>query len=216
MTDLGKTKEMPVSITDAIYNRHVIRSYLADEVEPAIIHKLLNAAVHAPTAMHQEPWSFAVIQDLNMLKSLSDYAKELVRKEVQGPQAQRMLDLINQDGYNVFYNAGTLLVIYTKHKGHFVAADCWLAAENLMLAAYELGLGSCVIGFAVSALNSEEWKAKLGIPAEMEAIAPIIVGYRAGGDVPVTSRKEPEIVAWFKNDQFLLPTSPAPHDVLKC
>ena len=73
MTNLVKDEENPGNIANAIYNRHAVRNYLADEVEPIIIHKLLNAAVRAPTAMHQEPWSFAIIQDLNMLSSLSNY-----------------------------------------------------------------------------------------------------------------------------------------------
>jgi nitroreductase len=74
-------------------------------------------------------------------------------------------------------------------------ADCWLAAENLLLAAYAQGLGTCVIGFAVSALNTPEWKAELKIPSEMTAIAPMIVGVPAGVTPPVP-RKPPEIISW--------------------
>ena len=74
-------------------------------------------------------------------------------------------------------------------------ADCWLAAENLLLAACAQGLGTCVIGFAVSALNTPEWKSELKIPAEMTAIAPMIVGVPAGVTPPVP-RKPPEIISW--------------------
>ena len=79
--------------------------------------------------------------------------------------------------------------------GPFVAADCWLAAENLMLAACARGLGTCVIGFAVSALNTPEWKTELKIPVEMNAIAPIIVGVPVG-ETALVPRKQPEIVIW--------------------
>ena len=106
-----------------------------------------------------------------------------------------MLDLVNKPDFHVFYNAGTLIVIYSKFQGQFVVADCWLAAENLMLAACAKGLGSFVIGFAVSALNTQEWKADLGIPAEMTAIAPIIVGLPAS-ETPLVPRKEPDIFTW--------------------
>jgi len=64
-----------------------------------------------------------------------------------------------------------------------------------MLAACAKGLGTCVIGFAVSALNTLEWKAELKIPPEMTAIAPIIVGVPAG-ETPPVPRKQPEIVTW--------------------
>ena len=53
-----------------------------------------------------------------------------------------------------------------------VEADCWLAAENLMLAATAKGLGTCCIGFAVGILNTEEVKRELGIPEDGAAVAP--------------------------------------------
>jgi nitroreductase len=50
----------------------------------------------------------------------------------------------------VFYDA--LIVIGARRRGPVVVADCWLAAENLMLAVCALGPGTCCIGSAVPAL----------------------------------------------------------------
>jgi hypothetical protein len=86
-------------------------------------------------------------------------------------------------------------VIYARPMGPFVVADCWLAAENLMLAAHALGLGSCVIGSAVGALNAPEVKLELGIPADSTAVAPVIVG-TPKGEWPATTRKPPQILGW--------------------
>jgi len=69
---------------DAIYHRRAVRNYIPRTIARAVIRKLLDAAVHAPTAMHEEPWSFAVIQDKALLSRLSDSAKERVRSEAQG------------------------------------------------------------------------------------------------------------------------------------
>lgn len=80
----------------------------------------------------------------------------------------------------VFYDAGTLIVICAKPMGPFAVADCWLAAENLMLAACAMGLGTCCIGSAVPALNTVDAKAELGIPLDVTAVAPIIVGVPSG------------------------------------
>jgi nitroreductase len=200
MTNPRKAAEPEVSMSalDAIYHRRAVRDYTPRTIDQAVIRTLLDAAVHAPTAMHEEPWSFAVIQDKNLLNRLSDSAKERVRSEAQGADthhAKHSLDLVNKPDFHVFYNAGTLIIIYSKFQGLYVVADCWLAAENLMLAACAKGLGTCVIGFAVSALNTSEWKAELKIPAEMTAIAPIIVGVSAG-ETPPVSRKQPEVVTW--------------------
>ncbi len=190
--------EVSMSALDAIYHRRAVRDYTPRTIDQAVIRTLLDAAVHAPTAMHEEPWSFAVIQDKNLLNRLSDSAKEQVRSEVPGSDSHRAkhtLDLVNKPDFYVFFNAGTLIIIYGKFQGPFVVADCWLAAENLMLAACAKGLGTCVIGLAVSALNTPEWKGELKIPPEMTAIAPIIVGVPAG-ETPPVSRKPPEIVTW--------------------
>jgi nitroreductase len=187
-----------MSALDAIYHRRSVRDYSPRAIDEATIRSLLDAAVHAPTAMHEEPWSFAVIQDKNLLNRLSDSAKERVRNEAQSSDshhAKHSLEVVNAPDFHVFYNAGTLIVIYSKFPGPFVVADCWLAAENLLLAACAKGLGTCVIGFAASALNTPEWKAELKIPAEMTAIAPVIVGVPAG-ETPPVPRKSPEILIW--------------------
>ena len=194
----GNTPSTPMSALDVIYKRRAIRDYLPQKVNQDTINALLNAAIHAPTAMHEEPWAFAIIQDQDILNRLSDSTITMVRNSASGSndtQSKHMLDLVNKPGFHVFYNASTLIVIYSKFQGQFVTADCWLAAENLMLAACARQLGTCVIGFAVQALNSNEWKAELGIPHDMTAIAPIIVGVPKETLQP-TSRKQPDIIVW--------------------
>lgn len=96
--------------------------------------------------------------------------------------------------FNAFYNAGTLILICGKPFGPFVVADCGLA-ENLMLAACANELCTCPIGLAVAALNTPKWKKELGIPPEMTAIAPIVVGVPAG-ETPPVGRKPPEVLSW--------------------
>jgi nitroreductase len=190
--------ESRMNIMEAIHERRSVRSYLPERLDPATVRTLLEAATWAPTAVHEEPWAFVIVQDTGVLKSLSDRAKKVFAAEaerVHADQASHLLDMLANPDFNIFYNAGTLIIICARPKGAFVTADCWLAAENLMLAAYGKGLGSCVIGFAVPALNTPEIKAELGIPAECSAIAPIIVGVPSG-ETPRTTRKEPEILAW--------------------
>ena len=70
--------------------------------------------------------------------------------------------------------------------------DWALAAENLMLAAYAAGLGSCWIGFAQGFLNTSEGKAVLGLPSAWAPVAPIVVGYPRIAPNPVP-RNEPDI-----------------------
>jgi len=67
------TPEMPAAI-QAILARRSVRSYAPRALDRATIVELLSAAMRAPTAVHQEPWAFVVVQDAPTLKRLSDKA----------------------------------------------------------------------------------------------------------------------------------------------
>jgi nitroreductase len=69
--------KQPMSAMDAIYHRRSVRDYAPEKIDQNVIRSLLDAAVHAPTAMHEEPWSFAVIQDKKLLDRLSESAKKI-------------------------------------------------------------------------------------------------------------------------------------------
>jgi len=135
---------------------------------------------------------FIVIQDQPLLQRLSNLAKPLFMAETA--ISSHILNSWDQPDANIFYNASTLIVIGSFATGQFVTADCWLAAENLMLTACSMGLGSCVIGSALPIFNMPEIKAEFGIPAEYSAIAPIIIGYPSGATVPV-SRNDPVVLS---------------------
>jgi nitroreductase len=197
MESLSLSDRYKMDVMDAIYNRRAVRNYLPKKVDSSIIHQLLDAAVHAPSALHEESRAFVVVQDKNLLDRISDSAKLLTGKEKNEKdlQRQRILSVVQQKEFNVFYNAPTLIVICSTFKGEFVSADCWLAAENLMLAAMTYGLASCVIGFSVPALNLPEWKTELGIPKKMTAVTPIILGWPTGKTLP-TIHQSPTILKW--------------------
>lgn len=187
----------PTSIMEAIYLRSSVRDYTDEIVDSELITMFFNAAVQAPTAMHEEPCVFSVIQDSGLLYRISQDAKQriLSKNLNKGSFAKHELEIVRNPEFNIFYNSNTLVLICSKFSSQFVHADCWLAAQNLMLAAYANGLGSCVIGFAVETLNAPQWKHELNIPEKVEIIAPIILGKpsRVGSQIP---RKPVEILSW--------------------
>jgi len=186
-----------MNVFQAILARRSVRGYKPDAVDSTLIRCLLEAAVRAPSAMHQEPWAFVIVQDKKLLRTLSDIAKPLVLAEIRqsaSESTRHHLDIFGQDDFNVFYDAGTLIIICGHKDSPFFEADCWLAAENLMLSACAMGLGSCVIGSALPAFKTDDVKSRLRIPPEFSAVAPIILGY-ASNEVAPTSRKSPVVLA---------------------
>lgn len=201
---MPQTQGRPSSALDVIFSRRSVRAYTPQKLDAATVRALLDAAVQAPTALRAEPWAFVVIQDRERLWRYSERAKgawaaHVDYRDLQLPDdpatARAFLDQLARPEFSIFYDASTLIVICARRLGPFVAADCWLAAENLMLAASAMGLGSCCIGSAVPLLNSPDIKAELSIPGDVDVIAPIVVGVQSGPGTDV-ARKEPVILSW--------------------
>jgi nitroreductase len=194
----GQRSQATISVEDAIRLRSSARAYAPDKVPWTAVTSLLSAAVRAPTAMHDEPWAFAVIQDPALLKEISERARKLMADEPHPELLHRgghALDVFRERGFDVFHGAGTLIIIGTQSEDRFAVADCWLAAENLMLQAFAMNLGTCVIGSAVAALDLPEVKSQVGLPDDFKPIAPIIVGIPAA-PAPPTPRRDPRLLAW--------------------
>jgi len=183
--------ELEQSIFETILGRRSVRSYADRTVEPDILKTLLEAAVWAPTAMHKEPWGFIIIQNKVVLKHLSDLAKPLFIEELKKIGTRE--DVLKHTDGNLFYDAGTLIIICGKTNGHLPIADCWMAAENMILAACAMNLGSCVVASALPAMSLPDVKSSLGIPTGFAAIAPVIIGYPKTETAP-SSRKAPLIL----------------------
>jgi len=185
-----------MELMEAIYNRRAVRDYTDKQMPRLAVIELINAAVQAPSAINQQPWAFAVFQGRQRLKDYSDRAKaHLLATLDRGSDLHGLRDMLADTNYNIFYSAGTLLVICAKPDGLNPAEDCCLAAQNLMLAAHGMGLGTCPIGFARSWLNLTEVKQELEIPLNYAAVFPVIVGCPAKVTASVT-RRQPEIVSW--------------------
>ncbi len=185
-----------MELKDAIERRRAVRDYTERVVDKSTVQALIGAAIQAPSAINLQPWAFVVIQDKPLLKRYSDRAKVLVRGTMDLTAAPAEINQILSDpAFNIFYNAGTLIVIYARPAGEHPDWDCCLAAQNLMLAAEDMGLATCPIGFAWSLLEQADVKQELKVPPDYVPVMPIIVGYPRQPTEP-TPRKEPEILCW--------------------
>lgn len=185
-----------MDVREAIARRRSVRAYTQVPVDDETIRALLRAAVDAPSAMNAQPWVFAVVQRDAMLERISETAKRLL-VAADHAKARKYRALLSSEAFDIFYGAGTVIVIGADAVGPYTDADCWLAAENLMLAACALGLGTCCVGFALPALHEPELKAELGIPEAGAAVAAIAVGWPAGETAPVP-RRAPRVVSWLR------------------
>ena len=99
--------KVEMTVFETILARRSVRRYKARKVDRTTINILLEAAVRAPTAIHQEPWAFVIIQDPQLLRSLSDQAKPLFVAEVQErglERADHSFDVFTTPSFNIFYH----------------------------------------------------------------------------------------------------------------
>jgi nitroreductase len=182
-----------MNLDEAIGGRRSVREYTRDAVDEKTIRKLIDAAVHAPNAVNQQPWAFTVVRDQAVLERISSGAKShMLATMPAGNGTDHFRPQLRDAAFHIFYHAPVLILISAVAEGSWIVEDCALAAENLMLAAYGAGLGTCWIGFAQGFLNTREGKELAGLPGGWVAVAPIIVGHPRHMPAPVP-RREPEI-----------------------
>ena len=185
-----------MDFTQVVTHRRSVRDYTDQIVPEDIVNDLLDVAVHAPSAMNEQPWAFAVIQDPELLERYSKRAKSLVLNSPQMTAKRADLQaMLKAPEFNVFYNSSTVIVIYAKPIGLHPDWDCCLAGENLMLAAKDKGLATCPIGLAWLLFDQPDVKKELNVPEDYVTVLPVILGYPAQAPA-ATSRKKPEILCW--------------------
>lgn len=96
-----------------------------------------------------------------------------------------------------FYGAPCVMVVLAEKTAHTYVYDGSLALGNMMLAAEELGLGSCWIHRAKEVMARPEWVEwikSLGLPGEYEGIGNLVVGYPDGDFSTPKPRRDGRVV----------------------
>lgn len=183
-----------MELTEAIHGRRSARAFTQKPVTKSILETLIADAVQAPSAVNEQPWHFTVIQNQALLDKISASSKAFMVKVLEaGNLPKHLREHLELPDFQIFYQAPVLLVI-SSNVGDWATENATLAAENLMLAAYGHGLGSCWIGLAQHWLQTTEGKHSINLPDEFVPVAPIIVGYPAGELPPVA--RYPARVHW--------------------
>ena len=116
-------------IMEHILARRSIRKFTDEPVDPALIRKLLEAAMAAPSASDRRPWEFVVVRDSEALRRL-----------------RRGLPFGRQNAPLAIVVCGNKRRALPGPAQSFWVHDCSAAMENLLLAAHGLGLGAVWVG----------------------------------------------------------------------
>ena len=163
------------AILENIMTRRSVRDYKAEPVCREQMTKVIECGIYAPSAMNMQPWAVRVVDDKEFIDGVTAIAVE------QNP------NLKEQPGFrNFFRNAPTVAFIACPEESYSGEYDCGLLSENMMLAAWSMGIGSCCLGSVVPVMNSEAAKPymeRLALPEGYKILVAIAFGYPAG-DAP--------------------------------
>lgn len=203
-------------------SRRSCRSYTEQAVEPAVLEDLVRIGTTAPSATNSQTWTFTVLPTRSAVEGLAAdigrFFKRLNRAAgnplIRGTLAllgkpelaayyrrqyasvQRKIAEWEESGRDpLFHGAPAVIVIASRPGGAMPQDDALLATQNILLAAHAMGLGTCLIGYAVAAMQRDASIQKnLGIPAEETVYSVIALGYpdrvftRCAGRKPITLR----------------------------
>lgn len=186
-------------VIENIKARRSVREYSGKDVSNDDIRKIIDAGIHAPSGFNSQPWFFVVVKNRGMMKRISDYCKPILLArlgQATNPEAVEFKRDLSKDEFNLFYDAPVLVIVLGNNAGMTADYDCSLCAENMMLAACSMGIGSCWIGSACFVQENSEILEELGITPDYRVIAPIVFGYESG-KTEEPPKKESQVV-WIK------------------
>lgn len=186
-------------------SRRSCRNYRDVPVDRQILEDLVKIGVTAPSGSNCQQWTFTVLSTRRAVEDLGDaiavFFKKLNRMAAN-PLLRRALKVIGKpeldDYYQnyletvrakmteweetrrdfLFWGAPAAIIIGSKPDASCPMEDALLAAQNIMLAAHAMGLGTCAIGYAVAAMKKDPAiQSQLGMGTDETVYAVLTVGY---------------------------------------
>lgn len=127
------------AVIENIMARRSIRQYKSDAVSREVLDQIMECGINAPNGQNRQSWEVRVVDDPQVMSEIN-----------------ATLDAAYPDMPNVSscFRGAPVMVFIARDLGYdFSAYDCGLMAENMMLSAQSLGVGSICLGSPVRFIN---------------------------------------------------------------
>jgi nitroreductase len=178
-----------------ILTRRSIRKYKSEQIPSDILKQIIDAGLHAPSAMGRQPWHLVVVRGFDKIAEVDREVKAVTARMPDNPYKE----FVGGTNYTINYRAPTFIIVSgnTTLSPRNAPFDCALLFGNMFLAAHSLGVGSCWIN-QLNVLNDEpgfrEYMTRLGIPTENRIFGCACFGYADGQAPQALPRKEDCVV----------------------
>ncbi|MDX1779194.1 MAG: nitroreductase [Thermodesulfobacteriota bacterium] len=206
-----------MDVTKAIDDRISIRGFTEKPVSREVIEQLLNAARKAPSASNQQPWNFIVVTGETRERLCNDLLEACKKRNkhydpswgktippIYLERTKKLLKAIRphlnemnqqavpflEEGSCLLYGAPVLILV-TMDKAHPKSklVDIGCAVENLVLAAHEKGLGTCIIALILT--FEQLIRERLEIADSQALVVGVALGH-PDGTLPVNTLRAPK------------------------
>jgi nitroreductase len=143
---------------------------------------ILECARLAPSADNSQPWRFVVVADPAARDGLARACFSGIYLPTRFAAAAPVILALCADRAKVLERAGETVLGTALH-----LLDCGIAGEHVALAAAEQGLGTCWIGW----FDKKAAKRVLGVPAHVDVVALMAMGYPREGFGHRPRRRQP-------------------------
>jgi nitroreductase len=168
-----------MDVFDAISGRRSARSFRTDAVSDDDVERLLDAAHWAPSAGNVQPWEFVLVRQAEVKRALSEAAfGQLFIEEAP------LVIVVCADEHRSSRTYGA------RGKNLYCIQDTAAATQNILLAAYSLGLGACWVG----AFEEKKVIRALRVPDGVRPVALVPLGHPARASGTRSRRPVSEIV----------------------
>jgi nitroreductase/NAD-dependent dihydropyrimidine dehydrogenase PreA subunit len=208
----------PAELVRLMASRRSCRCFDSQAVDRTLLEDLVKIGATAPSGTNSQSWTFTILPSraavMELGNAVGDFFKRLNRM-AENPLLRHGLRLIGRpelaDYYRechrsvvegladweergrdrLFHGAPAVIVVGSAPGGSCPAEDSLLATQNILLGSHALGLGTCLIGFAVSAMQKDgRIRDLLKIPRDETVHAVIAVGHPAVTYQRMTGRKK--------------------------
>lgn len=193
------------ALVNLLRSRRSCRNFQNRPLEKSILDDLIKVGITAPSGSNCQMWTFTVLPDrsnvtaygeqiLAFFTRLNRLAKNMWLRNLMKiigrtklswyyhnyyQSVQEGLESWKNEGRDIlFHGAVALIIVGSKKAASCPSEDALLATQNILLAAHCMGLGTCLIGYAIAAMKEDALIRKyIEMPEDEDPYAVIALGY---------------------------------------
>lgn len=167
-----KAEEGKNVVVETIMSRRSVRKYQPQAVNRDTMQIIVECGINAPNAINRQAWEVRILDNPETIQKLTDLYVKDNPKAAEDPNFK-----------NMFRNAPTVAFIANDTTFPFSPVDCGLMAENMILSAWSMGIGSCCLGgparFMKDNTEAAEVLKQMGFSENYDLLLCIGFGYPA-------------------------------------